>query len=189
MHKRTFSKKGIALLVSLVLVLTVTVGTTLAFLIDTTDPVVNNFTPSKVTVTVNEDFDGEVKKNVSITNTGDTPAYIRAAVIITWQDENGNVYGKAPVAGTDYTVFTPAAGWKLHEGFYYWNASVDPNGNTGILIDEIKPVAGKAPDSYFLCVEIVASGVQSIGVNGANESAVIDAWGVDPTSLGLGGAG
>ena len=168
MQKKFKSKKSIALLVSLVLVLTMAVGTTIAYLIDVTDPLPNVFTASKVTVEVEEDFKNNVKSNVTVKNTGDTTAYIRAAVVITWQNEAGEVYGKQPVAGTDYqisynldTQTNPAGKWLKVGDFYYWNSPVEADKNTGTLISEVKPVADRAPDGYYLCVEILASGVQS----------------------------
>ena len=98
------SGKAIALLVSVLLIVTVAVGGTVAFLVAGTDPLQNLFTPSKVTTEVGETLEGSEKRTVFIKNTGDTAAWIRAAVVVTWQDEVGNVYGQTPVAGTDYTI-------------------------------------------------------------------------------------
>ena len=99
-RSRRRSGKSAALLVSLLLLLTVTVGGTIAFLIDTECPLHNQFNPSKVTTKVEETLSGKIKKDVYIKNTGDTDAWIRAAVVVTWQDAAGNVYGQAPVEGT-----------------------------------------------------------------------------------------
>lgn len=161
-----FKKKSLALIVSLVLVLTVTVGTTLAYLIATSGPVENTFTPSKVTTEVVEEFDetGKIKQNVKIQNTGDTDAWIRATYIVTWQDADGNVYGQKPVAGTDYeiTYGTNENGVWLPGGddFYYWSKPVAPEAFTGILIGECKPLKSAPEDGYYLCVEILGSGIQ-----------------------------
>lgn len=169
-------KKSIALLISLILVLTVTVGGTLAFLIATSGPVENIFNPSKVTTSVDEEFEDNVKKNVSIKNTGDTTAYIRAEVVVTWQDGNGNVYGTVPVAGTDYKITynldnqtNPEGKWILgSDGFYYWTnpvKSVEEDAedcNTGILITEAKPLEAAPAEGYTLCIEILGSGIQSL---------------------------
>lgn len=161
-----FKKKSLALLVSLLLILCVTVGTTLALLIDITSPVENIFTPSKITTTVEETLDGSVKRDVKIKNTGDTTAWIRANVIVTWQlaegEDAGAVYGKMPVAGEDYTISDLGSGWeKAVDGFYYWKSPVAKGATTGVMFAEIKPVANKAPDGYTLHVEIVGSGIQS----------------------------
>ena len=173
---RNFSKKTIALVVSTVLLLTITVGSTLAFLIAKSGSVVNTFTPSKVTTSVDETFENGVKSDVSIVNTGDTPAYIRAAVMITWQNAQGDVYGRMPVAGTDYDI-TYLTGniatkdcWVLGEdGYYYYTTPVDAKESTGILIKKCEAKA-TAPEGYSLCVEILGSGVQYV------PAAAVETW-------------
>ena len=172
-----FSKKSLILLASLLLAVTLTVGGTLAFLIDTTDAVENTFTPSRVTTEVEETFDGETKKDVTIKNTGDTDAYIRAAIVITWKNEAGNVYGKAPVKDTDYSIALDLNnGWKLgDDGFYYWTKPVASDGETGVLITSCSQLKECENSDYKLNVEIIGSGIQS-----KPESAVKDAWGFVP---------
>lgn len=167
-HSRR-SGKSVALLVSVFLLLTVTVGGTIAFLVDSDGPLTNLFAPSRVTTGVVETLSGTTKKDVKIQNTGDTDAWIRAAVVVTWQDENGNVYGQAPVAGTDYTItYDLSNGWKQgDDGFYYWTKPVAPNNLTGVLIASSSALQKKTVSTgdetvtYYLSVEIIASGIQS----------------------------
>ena len=163
---RKFSKKTVALVVSIALLLCIGIGSTLAYLIAESGTVENKFTPSDVTTQVEESFDGTTKSNVSVKNTGDIDANIRAAIVVTWQDANGNVYGKTPVAGTDYTMLLDLEnGWTKNEadGFYYWNAPVAPGANTGVLITSCT-AANTAPEGYSLCVEIIGSGIQAVGI-------------------------
>ena len=176
------NKKSIALLVSLVLLLAVTVGGTLAYLIDTKGPLINTFIPSQVTTSVTETNENGIKKDVKIQNTGDIDAYIRAAIVVTWQDENGNVYGQAPVTDMDCDhsncdcdyIISIGNGWTFDGGFYYCNGSVAPDGYTGVLIESCTS-KNTAPEGYALNVEIIGSGIQS-----KPESAVKDAWGFVP---------
>ena len=65
------------------------VSGSLAWLISTPEPVVNEFTPGEVTIQVDETFDDEhtTKQNVSIKNTGNVPAYIRVALVPAWVDD------------------------------------------------------------------------------------------------------
>lgn len=165
------NKKFITLLVSLLLVLCVTVGGSLAFLIDTTKPVENIFTPSKITTTVVEELKDGVKESVKIKNTGDTTAFIRAYVIVTWQNEQGEVYGAAPVKGTDYTISDLGSGWFEADGFYYHKAPVEKGQSTGVMFKEITAVAENFPEGYTLHVEIIGSGIQSVP-----DEAVESAW-------------
>lgn len=179
-HKRYHSRSGksAALLVSLLLLLTVTVGGTIAFLMDSAGPLHNLFTPSKVTTSVDETISGKTKSNVSIKNTGDTDAWIRAAVVITWQDKDGNVYGQAPAA-TDFIISynvdnnkTDTTKWYPGEdGFYYWPSPVAANGKTGDLITSCSTdksiTVGTGDDAvtYYLTVEIIGSGIQNKPAN------------------------
>lgn len=127
-------------------------------------------------------------------NTGDTTAWIRATVVITWKDKNGNVYGQAPVVDTDYTIVwswedkaNPETGWlKGNDGFYYWNTPVNActcgyaegkvmkcactDNLTGVLIMSCEKI-GTAPAGYDLSVEIIGSGLQSVP-----DAAFNDAW-------------
>ncbi len=157
------SGKSAALLVSLLLLLTVTVGGTIAFLMESDAPLHNLFNPSQVTTYVDETLVGTTKKDVKIQNTGDTEAWIRAAVVVTWQDAEGNVYGQAPVAGTNYTAWAPGADWLTgDDGFYYYRYPVEAGATTAnALISSIAPVGNPPADGYYLTVEIIGSGIQS----------------------------
>ena len=184
--RRNKSKKKWMLLVSLVMLLTITVGGTLAYITTSDDPVKNIFTTSQVPISVQEDlFDGTVKNNVKIQNDGNTDAYIRAAVVVTWKDSSGNVYAIKPEVGVDYQVTFPGdTGWVYREadGFYYYTASIAPNNQTGVLLTNCKPLKSAPADGYTLCVEIVAESVQAKGVDNGVK-AVVKAWGVDPETL------
>lgn len=167
-HKRSRRRSGksTALLVSLLLLLTVTVGGTIAFLMDSYGPLNNLFNSSQVTTKVEETLSGNTKKDVYIQNTGDTDAWIRAAVVVTWQDADGNVYGQAPVEGTNYDI-TWGTGWETgDDGFYYWTSPVAAKtGVTGDLIETISPVGNPPADGYYLTVEIIGSGIQNKPAN------------------------
>lgn len=166
---RKRSRKTPILLVSLFLLIVLGVGGIIAFLSDKTELVTNQFTPSKITTEVEEVLSGNTKSDVKIKNTGNTTAWIRAAVVITWQDKDGNVYGQAPVVDTDYTIeYDLDNGWvQGTDGFYYWTRPVksqkedSDNCQTGILISSCTSTKDKAPEGYYLTVEIMGSGIQS----------------------------
>lgn len=158
------SGKAVTLMASLLVVLGLAVGGTVAILFDKTEAITNTFTPAEITTTVDEGTDKGVKSNVKIKNEGTTDAWIRAAVIITWQNEAGEVYGKAPVADTDYTItYDLANGWvKGNDGFYYYTSPVAAGKSTGELITKCELKDGaNVPTGYNLCVEILGSAIQS----------------------------
>lgn len=184
MFKNISKKRLTILLVSLLSVVAISVGVTLAYVLTRTDEVENEFKPSKVACAVVENGappvtgavteTGDTKDKVQIKNTGDTDAYIRVAVVATWKNADGTVWAQAPVAGTDYTAWTPGTGWVLGaDGYYYYTNSVAPNALTGILINQIVPLKAAPEAGYRLSIEIVASAIQ------AKPSDVVkDQWGV-----------
>ena len=85
-------KKTVLLLAMVVLILAGAVGGTLAYIVTSSGPVQNTFTPAHVTCAVEEDFsDNTIKKDVKIRNTGNTSAYIRAAIVANWVDKDGKI--------------------------------------------------------------------------------------------------
>lgn len=172
--RRSNGRKANVLLTSLVLLIVLLVGTTIAFLIASDGPITNIFKPSQVSCKVNETFENDVKTNVTISNTGDTEAYIRAAIVVTWKDaEDGNVYGVLPVKGTDYTMELNLEDWiEGSDGYYYYKHPVAPraeNGVTSALITSCTVMQGKTPAGYGLNVEILGSAIQSVPVSVINE--------------------
>lgn len=168
-HKQLRRPKRLAtLLVSLLLVLGVAVGGTVAFLSTRTDSKENTFTPSEVTCEVTETFNNNVKSQVAVKNTGDTTAFIRAAINVTWMSNqdaaNQTVSAKVPLKDRDYSItFAKNTNWiQGADGYYYYQLPVDPQGSTGELIKECKLLNNASvPDGYHLSVEIVASAIQS----------------------------
>ena len=178
----------------LVIVCTLLSAVTMAYVFTQTEPVVNQFTPSKVASTVVENFDGTTKSKVLIQNSGDTEAFIRAAIVTTWvNDTTGEVYPEKPVAGIDYTITYANGNWEqAADGFWYYKIPVAPNGGvTTTLIDTCTAVETNVPDGYSLSVEIISSAIQSTpksvvaeqwasGVDSVNENVV---EGVNVTTL------
>ena len=157
-------RRKIFLAVSSILVFVIGVGGTAAFLITNTSQVKNEFTPSKVTCSVEEKFNNIEKTDVTIKNTGDTTAFIRAAVIVTWQNEQGKIHAVVPTKGQDYIIEYAGvdSGWTPGgDGFWYYSSAVAPGNETAKLIESCKPVSGKAPEGYTLHVEIIANAIQS----------------------------
>lgn len=170
--KRVMKTKQPVALVALLVLLCCTVAGTLAYLVDKTPEVKNTFEPAKVTTAVDEKFDGTTKSEVKIKNTGDIPAYIRAAVIINWADKDGNVYGGAvPEKGTDYTEPVLQDGWIKVGDYYYYTSAVPAGDSTGTLFAPIKQLTTCKDTNYGLQITILADGIQSEPVH-----VVADVW-------------
>lgn len=176
--KRAFRKwKWLPAACALALALTVTVGGTLAWLAAHTDPVTNTFKMGEVTPKVEESFvpdKGTVKENVRVQNQGDVPAYIRVALVATWEDENGNV---KPASLSDLTITWGGEGGNLGDGwiqigeYYYHQAPVNGQAYTGYLIKEAKVDGTKEPAGYHMNLQVIADSIQAIPT-----SVVKDTW-------------
>lgn len=168
--------KVILLVVSLLLVMVLSIGGTLAWLTAETVPVVNTFTAGEVTTTVVEELDDGVKNNVKIqNNVNSVDAYIRAMVVVTWQNDVGNVYGTAPVENKDYTITWSEIGdssWFKIGDYCYHKAAVAPGKPTSVLFTDCKVNEGVTPpEGYHLCVEVISSAIQA-----EPSTAVTEAW-------------
>lgn len=167
------AKRSLVLVVSVLALVLAVAGGTLAWLTANSGPVTNTFTPAQVTCTVEETFGGTTKSDVKIKNTSNIDAYIRAYVVVTWKNADGNVYGK-PVKDTDYTMTMPDnTKWFKSGDYYYYPDAVPSGASTGMLIKECKLIGTPPADGYSLSVEIIAEAIQS-----QPDSAVQQAWGV-----------
>lgn len=179
-HRRKSGGKGTAvvrsmvMLVSLTLIIMTCVGVTIAYLSTKTENVVNTFEPGEVPPTINETFTGTLKEDVTVTNNGNVSAFIRAAIIVTWQDSEGNVAAVPPVENEDYEI-SFGSDWTKQEksDFYYYKAAVAAGGTTTELIEKAYQL--KEYSGYQLHIEIVTQTIQSNPASVAEE-----AWGYVP---------
>lgn len=160
------------LIMAVLLLLGAAVGSTIAFLIDKTEPVKNSFEYAKVSCEVTENFTNNKKDNVRVKNTGTTDAYIRATYVVNWVDAQGNIASSDP-AGYKYTLTANLNNsWtKGSDGYFYYTSPIAPGDSTqGSLLT----CTVTYPDNpeYTLSVEVLAEAIQSVP-----EDAVKAAWG------------
>ena len=169
------NKRNLLVTVLLVMILTVSVGGTVAFLMDKTAQTTNTFLPEQVTCKIDETFDGTTKSNITVTNTSKIPVYIRVALIPFWKDADGNVAG----AESWTPDFTPQGDWyKGSDGYYYYPTAVQPDGTTPSLTSGI--VMPTAADGKTAALTIAAEAIQSEG-----NAVTVDAngWAITPVSV------
>ena len=174
-HSQTEKKHNLnklqLLILSLLVVTTVTVGGTVAYLTTKTEPVTNTFTPSKVTGEVTEEFDGTVKKNIQVENTGDIAVYVRVK-LVTYRvnDAGDHIGGVATIPG-----FTLGTDWVEYNGYYYYTVPVEPGNSSSSLTDENGITLQKYEDADGgkQVIEVMAEMIQSVP-----DTAVKEAWGV-----------
>lgn len=128
---------------------------------------------------------------VAVKEQGDNsyPVYVRATIVVTWQDESGNVYFSKPTED-DYAIVINNNVWKKQGEYYYCTTPVNPyttdpngtssNGLTPIFINSVTVKRDLKPseeESYAINVEVIAQTIQAIGKDGSNY-AWQDAWGI-----------
>lgn len=159
------------LIMAVLLLLGAAVGSTVAFLITNTGPVENKFAYASVSCEVKEDFNGNTKKNVQITNTGSTDAYIRATYVVNWVDEQGNIAAAVPESYSYRLTKNPDSKWIEKDGYFYYTSPVAPDASTQGSLLTCTVTYPENPE-YTLSVEILAEAIQS-----EPAEAVQQAWG------------
>ena len=160
------SKKPLTLFVALVLLLTLAVGGSLAWLVSK-DDVTNSMVPGQVPIQINETVSNNVKSDVTVTNNGNIQAFIRVAIIANAVDENGDIIvDTAPTYSVDSSKWTPIG------DYYYYNGIVEPNGGktAHLFTDDVSFDGGE--------INILAESIQVLGGVKSDGSASVDAWGV-----------
>lgn len=179
-------KRSLTLIASLVLMLSIGLGTTIAWLVDDTEDVKNVFTPGRVPPTIVEKFNGEVKEYVKVTNGGNVSAFIRVAVIATWKDGQGNIAPTAPIKGTHFDWETGSSKWfqkNPSDGYYYYTDAVAAGATTENLFTNCQLMEGVTPpEGYSLSIEILAQTIQADGVDSEGKHPVAEQWKVTYTA-------
>lgn len=175
MKLKMTKKKLLAAIVSTALLCGAGVGGTVAWLHDSAQ-VTNTFDLASTGGSIDEDFDNkQEKKDVKVTNDSDIPAYIRVAVSISFENEDGTIANVTPVENENYTVtWGDKDDWKQgSDGFWYYLSPVPPTDETSVLIESIKPKGDDVVGLKFR-VDVSAQLIQA-----EPEDAVKEAWGVN----------
>ena len=147
---RKMNKRTMALIACVALCLSVVVGGTVAYLFANSNSVENTFTPSRVACEVIPGA-GDTYK---VKNTGDTAAFVRVAVVATWE-KDGMIYVQKPdVKITLGNAWVPGT-----DGYYYYESKIPVGASTEDMIVKLATNAVQ-PEGYTLSVEVVASAVQ-----------------------------
>ena len=165
------AKRLSTLLLSVILVVTIAVGGTVAYLVTQDEPITNTFTPSHVNCEVTENFNGTVKSNVNVTNIGDTDAYIRVKLVTYRVNKNGqHIGGTAAIPS-----FTPGQNWVENGGYYYYTLPVKPGEQPDTVLISSITLEDSYPDADGgkQAIDVMAEAIQS-----APAEAIGKSWGV-----------
>lgn len=148
-----------AMVIATAVLLALAIGGTVAWLSTKDAPITNTFNPSKVACEVTENFNGEVKRNVNVKNTGDTEAYIRVKLVSYRANaDNQHIGGEAPLPS-----FTLGANWVKHGDYYYYTLPVKAEGRPATnLTDSMTLTSSYADaDGGKQVIEVMAEAIQS----------------------------
>lgn len=180
LNPRAKIKKSVVLILSLIVALALAVGATVAYLQATTNSVINTFTPAEVKIEINESKDETTKSNISFTNSGNVPVYIRATLVINWTDTfdmtDDNVDNP-----TEQIIPKPALAeinggtvlgtdWFNVGDIYYYSKPVAPGASTSVMLN---PITVTLPDGSTAKCKI---DVRAEAIQAEPTSAVEDAW-------------
>ncbi|NCC86535.1 MAG: hypothetical protein EOM05_01535 [Clostridia bacterium] len=166
--KQVGKTKKYALIISVLLIVAIAAGGTLAW-ISTSDAITSGFSVADVKCSVLEDLSGNNKENVRVENTGSIDEYIRATIVMSWIDEDGNTVAQE-VKASDYTMSLNETDWFVGtDGYYYCKAKVAQGDKTQNLINSC--VMNNTTSGYTFKLDVIAAAIQ------ANpKDAVEDAW-------------
>ena len=169
-RRRNRSKTG-TLLLSLLLIVTMAVGGAVAYLVTHSSPIQNSFKPSLVDCEVKESFNGTIKSEVNVKNTGDTEAYIRVKLVTYRVNDKGQHIGGV----AEIPSFEPGTNWKEFDGYYYYTLPVAPGEKPKAdLISSISLTDSyNDADGGKQVIEVMAEAIQSGPADAVGKS-----WGV-----------
>lgn len=158
----------------LVLFLFCGIGGTLAFLIDSTGPIKNIFTAATVKNEVKEKFDGTVKSEIVVENTGDTPVYVRVK-LISYRikvDKDGveTIVGGA----SEIPSFIAERDWFYDSTTkcYYYKKVLEKTGDKTTNLLGASITLQEYEDGSKQVIEVLSEAIQAVP-----KTAVTDAWG------------
>lgn len=154
------------LLIAVLLLIGTAVGSTAAFLVTKTEPVVEDFAYAQVSCQVIRSGN-----TLGVQNTGTAQAYIRASYAVNWRDGEGIIAAVTP-DGYSCDLDENQGAWvDGGDGYFYCLTPVDPGGETPSLLT--CSVSYPEDPACTLSVEVVAEAIQSNPAEAAE-----DAWGV-----------
>ena len=149
-------KKAVVFFVLTLTLAVATVGSTLAYIIVRTTSVENQFTAPKIDV--------ELVGN-EVSNEGDVPVYVRAAVVATWVHKtDGTTLSIAPTV-----TVTQNSGWvQGSDGFYYRSALLNVEESSAPI--ESVSTTDTAPEGYKLNVLVLTEAIQAMPAEAVTNS-------------------
>lgn len=121
--------KTMIIVLSIILLVCIGVGATLAYFANSTGPVINTFQSGTVGAEIVEDISGNTKNSITVKNTGSVPVYVRVRLVSYFEDDSGVLPQDSPVVSV-----TLDTNWKQIGSYYYYKLPVGAGDSTGNLL-------------------------------------------------------
>lgn len=154
--------KTLIVVLSIILVVCIGAGATLAFFANSTGPIINTFQSGSAGAEIYEEKTNTAKTCIQVKNTGDSPVYVRVRLVSYFEDDFGNVLPQdSPVVS-----FTRGENWEQIGSYYYYKLPVGAGGFTSDLLGtDVTMSAGQV-------IEVLADTVQA-----TPKDAIKNVWG------------
>lgn len=171
---------------ALALVLTLSVGGTVAYLFTNTESVTNTFTPAETKIDIEEKFDGEKKTSITVKNEGNIDVYVRVMLVATYQNDEGVCathtaeLNSLILPDDDYN----STDWiKGSDGYYYYKTAVAAGKTTNDLLKNGTTITlyEKTDDGCKEHIDVLAQAIQA-----QPDEAVQQAWSSDKVTVSVG---
>lgn len=150
-RSRRIGKRKLAMVLSLVLLMAMAIGGTMAFLITRSENVANTFAPGHVGCDVYAEGNEWTVKPDTLTN---AKVYLRAEVVANYT-KDGNIHWSQPtltVTGTDWE--------QKDDGFYYYKKPVAPSEKNNVP-KLVITTQGTAPTGYDVQIQVLGEAIQA----------------------------
>lgn len=155
--------KSVIIVLSIILLVCIGVGATLAYFANSTGPVINTFQSGTVGAEIYEKKTDTAKTVIQVKNTGSVPVYVRVRLVSYFEDRSGNVLPQDSVS----VFFTSGDNWEYSNGYYYYKLPVGAGDSTGNLL------GSQLAMSENQVIEVLADTVQATPAD-----AVKAVWGI-----------
>ena len=122
-------KRTLVLLVISILLFSMAISTTIAYLVTKTDTQDTSFDPPLVKVQLDAYDD--------VVNKGNIPVYVRSIAVINWlsTDDEHTISSEVPVLNEDYYIDFATEGWfEAADGFFYYTKPLNPGETVNIIV-------------------------------------------------------
>ena len=157
-------QKRLICILLVLLLAAVMIPTAYAYMVHKSQTVSNVFIPGRVACQINETFENNVKKSITVKNTGNVDAYIRVRLVFHWEDSKGNVVARNMPVPT----VTHSSAWEKVGDYYYYAKPVSPGDSTpNLLTDSGFKISAKEVTysgtiyTYYPVMEVLAEAIQS----------------------------